>query len=494
MDLIVSAEDCTTSKKNKKKPTVKPVPPRYAQNGSKSQGLSSGFTNTRQRKPASSSSESIRWHEGQITRRAIIKQKINEYVNTFTVHGLTKVFIGERLESAFWLVILFCGLIFSVVVVYGLVVKFLNFGIYTEIRSQVTDENFFPSITFCEKIMYTDHHTSYCGIPYDDYMSTVDNHRDSTCDHTYNRTNLNITISEGNGTFWSNGFFNITKCKTNKHIHCANNGYFKSLSSFNHSCIRWNYNGNLSGINNHVDIEFEFNIPDWFDKDRAEIITATPHDASINELDRTQRIEIEPHKIYDINLDKTEIRRLPYPFPSNCSNNKDKFHLFPGRYTRRSCIESYKFIEMYKDCGDTTDHIRPMIPRDIIEKYHQNNTINNTIPCIFSHMRGNEVRAEKCAFPCSEIELMFFPTFKRARNNTSTPTYKLTIKYHHVAAYRIMEEKALYSWDQLACEIGGFISVVIGASIISMIEVLVFLILVIVKKLTTSCVILKRQV
>ena len=439
-----------------------------------------------------SSASSLRWHEDQISRRRIIKQKINEYVNTFTVHGLTKVFVGERLESGFWLIILFCGLIFSVVIVYGLVVKFLNFGIYTEIRSQVTEENFFPSVTFCEKTMYLNHHTAYCGIPYhgfttySDFTRSTKERLDKPCDRSRNKTLLNVTVTSGDG-FWSNGFFNITKCKTNKHSHCLSNGYFVSLESFNHSCVRWNYAGNLSGINNHVDIEFEFNKPDWFDEDQPELITATPHDSNVYELDRTQRIEIEPHKIYDINLDKTEIRRLPHPFPSNCSNVKDKYHLFPGHYTRRACIESYKYIGMYKSCGDTIDFVQPLIPQEMVEKYQRNNTINETIPCIISHMHGNEVRAEKCAFPCSEVELMFFPTFKRARPNVTSPTYKLTIKYHHVAAYRIMEEKALYSWDQLACEIGGFISVVIGASIISLIEVFVFLVLMVIKKVNSTC-------
>jgi len=443
---------------------------------------SSSRTTTRYSK--SLSTESLNWHESQITRRAVLKQKIDEYVNTFTVHGLTRVFVGKRIESAFWLVILFCGLVFSVVVVYGLVAKYLNFGIYTEIRSQVTDENFFPSITFCEKSMYLRHHTSYCGIPFDYSLSLTGDggNRDVTCNYKAKRLETTVASSFNSSTslsYWTNGFFNITNCKTNKHTQCANNAYFKSLESFNHSCIRWNYAGNLSGINNHVDIEFEFNRPEWFNN-RPEIITATPHDSKVHELDRTQRVEIEPHKIYAINLDKTEIRRLPSPFPSNCSNDKKKFHIFQGHYTRRLCIESHKYIEMYKACGDTIDYVRPLIPAEIISKYKQNRTINETLPCISSYLRGREVRTEKCPFPCNEIELMFFPTFKRARNKT--PTYRLTIKYHHVAAYRIMEEKELYSWDQMACEIGGFISLVIGASIISFIEVLVFLCLVIFKR------------
>ena len=485
MDLIVVREDEEHDPNDNPRQhnKIKNGKPLVIRNLSKGSSTASSSRASTRRNKSLSTVDSLDWHEAQITRRAILKQKIDEYVNMFTVHGLTRVFVGKRIESAFWMVILFCGLVFSVAVVYGLVMKYLNFGIYTEIRSQVTDENFFPSITFCEKSMYQQHHTSYCGIPFDYSPSTSgDSDRDVTCDYQAERLKTNITSSlnsNKSSTYWTNGFFNITTCKTNKHTQCANNAYFKSLESFNHSCIRWNYAGNLSGINNHVDIEFEFNRPEWFDN-RPEIITATPHDSNVHELDQTQRVEIEPHKIYDINLDKTEIRRLPSPFPSNCTTDKHKFHIFQGHYTRRLCIESHKYIEMYKTCGDTIDYVRPLIPTDIANKYKQNRTINETLPCISSYLRGREVRAEKCPFPCDEIELMFFPTFKRVRNKTAT--YRLTIKYHHVAAYRIMQEKELYSLDQMACEIGGFISLVIGASIMSLIEVLVFLFLIIFKK------------
>ena len=45
-----------------------------------------------------------------------------------------------------------------------------------------------------------------------------------------------------------------------------------------------------------------------------------------------------------------------------------------------------------------------------------------------------------------------------------------------------MEEKELYTWDQMACEIGGFIGLVIGMSILSLIEIIVYVCLLVARK------------
>ena len=55
--------------------------------------------------------------------------------------------------------------------------------------------------------------------------------------------------------------------------------------------------------------------------------------------------------------------------------------------------------------------------------------------------------------------------------------YHFTVQYQSIDTYTVMEEKPLYRWDQLACEIGGIISVLIGMSVISVIELIVYVIL-----------------
>ena len=55
--------------------------------------------------------------------------------------------------------------------------------------------------------------------------------------------------------------------------------------------------------------------------------------------------------------------------------------------------------------------------------------------------------------------------------------YRVDIQYVNIDSYRSVEEKQLYSWDQIAGEVGGFLGLVIGASFISVIEIVLYLIL-----------------
>ena len=49
-----------------------------------------------------------------------------------------------------------------------------------------------------------------------------------------------------------------------------------------------------------------------------------------------------------------------------------------------------------------------------------------------------------------------------------------------------MEEKALYTLSQIACEIGGFVGVITGMSVISVIELMVVIALSISKRILNN--------
>ena len=64
---------------------------------------------------------------------------------------------------------------------------------------------------------------------------------------------------------------------------------------------------------------------------------------------------------------------------------------------------------------------------------------------------------------------------KNTKNNTYR--YKIELSYRYVDSYTIIEETPRYTWDQLLSEIGRFLGLVIGASIISLLEILVCIII-----------------
>ena len=60
----------------------------------------------------------------------------------------------------------------------------------------------------------------------------------------------------------------------------------------------------------------------------------------------------------------------------------------------------------------------------------------------------------------------------------------MAVQLQRVDTYKIMEEKELYTWDQMACEVGGFIGLIMGMSIISLVEICAYICL----RLSKRCV------
>ena len=208
------------------------------------------------------------------------------------------------------------------------------------------------------------------------------------------KLNYRGNISYKTNKFWSNGIFNVTRCRTWGGINCINSGYLKTMHLFNHSCFTWNYQGNLSDVYSNAEILMDFHAPHWLEKE--ERIIALPHDPQVREVDTTKKVELEPYKAYEIKLDMTLIKRLPAPFPSNCTYEKG-MDIFPGRYTRRSCIESHNFLEIYKACGQVLDYVDQFIPQEFRDRYGRNDTrVMEARQCIFSHGSQGTKKTNEC--------------------------------------------------------------------------------------------------
>ena len=94
-----------------------------------------------------------------------IDSKKKEFVQSFTVHGLSRIFTGSRAESIFWSTVVLVGIVISSFVIYGLVCKYYRYEIYTEVSAKVTNKNTFPSITFCDNNLMISNYFAYCGVP-----------------------------------------------------------------------------------------------------------------------------------------------------------------------------------------------------------------------------------------------------------------------------------------------------------------------------------------
>lgn len=96
-------------------------------------------------------------------------------------------------------------------------------------------------------------------------------------------------------------------------------------------------------------------------------VSVTIHDQDIDPLFQTPQIQITPNKRYVLNLKTTVSKRLPHPFPSNCTN-KTKEHNFPGNYNRRTCLFINRYINSYKKSGVMTSIGKFYVPEKTIKE------------------------------------------------------------------------------------------------------------------------------
>ena len=407
-------------------------------------------------------------------RKLYIQRKIVDYYETLSIHGLTRSVKGKKAESVFWIMMLLSGLLCGCVVIHGLITKYNSQNVYTELKSKITDRNYFPSITFCEETLFRISYFSYCGKPLSYNTSTY-----STCKHFPRYKEANITAMKD--IFWSNGLFNVIRCKSWGGKTCNNRMYFKSKQTVNNTCVTWNYNGNFYDSYGHVSIQLEFNRPAHW-KGEVQIV-AIPHDPKLLELDLTKKIEMESEHTYEIKIDKTVINRLPAPFPSNCTNEESR-SIFPGKYTRALCIQSHHYIEMYKQCGDVLDYHRGYIPKYYVEKFER--VLTNS--CILNYTKKELKEVDDCNFACETLDLNYI-SVSQSRNvrknsiKSSAYQYEIAFQLRKPNEYEIIEEKQLYTLSQLVCEIGGFVGLIMGMSVISLIEILVVILLNIAKRI-----------
>jgi len=411
----------------------------------------------------------------------IVEKKKNEYVSSFTVHGLTRIFRGSRSESIFWLLMLLVGITMSTYVIHGLIKKYFEYNIYTEVRSTVSIQNIFPGITVCEFNGMLSNYFANCGKQRGSKLNSS-----AVCTLDRRRNTDEITNLLGNSTYeWSNGIFKVSNCHTWGGKFCANDLYIKSLKDHNHQCFTFNHNSDFYDTYSHAYIEFQ--IYQTKVSDRQPFVVAIVHDPRVTELDMTNRVVLETSNIYELKIEKTIIRRLPAPFPSNCTSEKMN-DFFPGKYTRRNCLESITYLRMFKECGDVLDYHKKYIPEALKRQYKRTNrTVKQVVDCIERFSQREITETKRCPFPCEEIEYTTMPTFHSQTPQDEFPTYRLHIQYHRVDSYKSIEEKQLVTWDQVAGEVGGLVGLVIGASFISIIEIVFYFFLFTFHKLKQAC-------
>ncbi|XP_066929171.1 acid-sensing ion channel 4-like [Clytia hemisphaerica] len=419
-----------------------------------------------------------------------LQEKLTDYSSSFTIHGLSRtIHTDSHIERLFWIISLITAVSMALFLVRTLMSKYWDKEVYWSSEMKSAPQNTFPAVTFClDKMKWSN---TFCQIPVDDGRQLIFDSKEKTCHNQSGWWTVPKALDKDNFLDEIDGkistkYFTVSCSFDSRSSECNSKDmikkYFK-LAHEDNQCLTWNYNGTFANAKNRVELTFE--ILEEHDTNKPYVVYIHDHEESPLTMD--DWIPISTAFDTQIILKKTIQNRQQRPPPNSCENqyyNNSK-NIFPGRYTVEACQETFTCKEALKLCGEVLDYCEGYLPHDLIEEHWiANSSLSEIQQCMLDNFEDGVFFAPTghCIPPCKA-------TYYGFQTIISSPGYNiLALKYSDRNTYQLREEKLVYTWEDFLSGTGGMIGLFCGFSILSLAELLVYLVL----KLTTFC--LKKRI
>ncbi|MEO0685467.1 MAG: amiloride-sensitive sodium channel family protein [Cyanobacteria bacterium J06649_11] len=403
-----------------------------------------------------------------------LQEKVEEYSSSFSIHGLSRtIHTDSMLERIFWILALLMALCIAFFMVRSLLQKFFTKDVYVESKSVITTENTFPAVTICTKpFPETDlfcGNKAYENLPF--FISPSCNQY-GYWNNIGKKNSFKPTIDFARGIGYAEvvtQFDMVFVCpaRGNCNIDYLMPDYFAVSESAPYDCLVWNYNGNFNNTNNVVDLVINrlkyslfYLYVHGHDEDPVHIPRPIPVSTKMNT------------EIYFEKKVWTKLKRNP---PNDCVSkiyNNSKI-IFPGKYTRESCVDSFKCMKALEKCGDVLDMCKTAVPVDALEKYWQNKSLSEKNLCLREGYLSKmfDATVEDCPELCEHTKYTVSSS-NYQREDVKTD-FVLSFSYKEKNKYESEVEKEIYSWEDFVSGIGGMIGLFCGFSILSIAELFV---------------------
>lgn len=436
---------------------------------------------------------------------------MDEYGTSFTIHGLSRIYAGSLIEKILWSIFVLTTVACSVVVLSNYVKKHLRHDVIQVFTSETTNKAYYPQVTFCLDNLRYILGRLHCGVDYRE----IDNHTD--CQHDDLECSVPKRKVKG---IWSNGLFNVFYVNNgNEHYYGISNlatyldGHENEIKGI---CMTWHFNKSFYQVLSsayYSTFSIKFAVAEDLLNHETKEISVIINEQNIAGIYQRAQLHIVPEFRYHLELSKTVTYRKKNPFPSNCSNGTN-IDTFPGVYNRETCLLFNSDLNVLKKYGITRDISRHFLPSNFRRKYSKNwqhdlKGFQNAFRKFFDNVN---LENSNCPLPCYEVTYGFSvitkPTTHRLQPYKYHPEvvdideaagrqcynikasnsskrffpYELHLQFRNPHIFTKIEEKELYPRDQMLGELGGFLGLMIGASCISLIELIAFVSLAALKK------------
>ena len=415
-----------------------------------------------------------------------LSKKMEEYAGTLTIHGLSRIYTGNPAEKLIWSAFLLAAAFTTGIIVYGFITKYQKYEVYQSISTTPTIKPYYPQITFCLSAFHPKWQAILCR-----QIHTA------KCTELPKKKTLNKTKSSN---FWSNHIFMV------KQILITNNSINFSINSIdiisheetNGTCITWHFKKTLhETLFTYSFLMLELYVPKDLLPSNLPDVSVAISEQNTSGIHLRPQFYLKPGDFYHIKLSKTVTIRKPKPYKSQCTF-KTKQHYFSGLYNQQVCKTVNYDFELYERKGTTLEFTRHLFPRAL-----NNNRLNETQ----LERKDTTITSMNCPLACKEtsFEISILETkstmktciaaveriqagslkcdSNRSTRQTTTLLHSsLGLSYLHSESYTTIEEKELYQLSQLLAEVGGFLGLMVGASCLSILEILICTLIVVLRR------------
>jgi len=178
---------------------------------------------------------------------------------------------------------------------------------------------------------------------------------------------------------------------------------------------------------------------------------------------------------YHVTVEKKIIKRLGLPY-TDCVQGSGTYeqNKFTGNYTVNKCLKGCIFEEVLIRCGAIPVMYKKHLRKP--DKFDNKTEINETFASsCFNKVEEDNILATKCNSRC-RLDPCYQEEFKMILSQNPIKTeniLELAFTYKSFLL-EIIEEMPSYRWQELFSNFGGCVGLMTGASILSIVELLMF--------------------
>ena len=323
--------------------------------------------------------------------------------------------------------------------VQSLILKFWIQDVYMETNTEITAENKFPAVTICQK-PFTEVDI-FCNLKAYEMVPVYiapSCHKYGYWKERKNPFVLRPIMQFDVGINYAAVESHIDMKFTCPDRGSCNNDYltekhFAYSKTDDIQCLTWNYKGSFFNQNNVIDLGME--------RYKGGLFYVYVHGYEENPIHISRPIYVSPQMNTEIILEKKITHRMKRDSPNDCEtqlHNNSKI-IFPGKYTREGCMDSYKCMKLLEKCGDVLDMCLNYVPEDRLEKYWKNTSIYEKYSCFREAYDSKEVDAtiDQCPNSC-----------ERTRFKISTSNYMSDISSQGFVLSFLYKDKNVFDKEQ----------------------------------------------